>query len=292
MVDNNAFFLSDGTPIEALKVFKEVFDGHTTDLAADYLEAQEVYYTVNMGPIKLPATVNIVLNNGSQQTVPAIWRIEESDLADYISKVNMYDVEGTTRYGGTCVCHVWVMNINLFSDYSFEELQAYGDSTTKFVQSPLGKWNLSYTNSGTGDLQLFVSNNTGNARMGTHSFHFWDSGKVDFELSQTFTAADLADFGDGKYGCSFDFQGSDGASPQIYSFIKITYKDGTTQEKIVKGSNAEMNGWQKWSRTSVTGCDIELDKIASVTVGIHVTADPELNGPWGNIDNCQFYFEG
>lgn len=291
MVDNNAFFLSDGTPIEALKVFRDVYEGHTTDLAADYLETQEVYYTINEGPIELPSSVDIVLNNGSKQTVPAIWSVEQSKLAEYISEANMYEVKGTTKYGGTCICNVWVMNVNLFSDPSFENLQAYGDSTEKFIQGALGKWNLSYTDKGAGELQLFVSNNTGNARMGSHSFHFWDSSAVYFDLSQTFTAEDLATYGSGNYGCSFDFQGADGASPQIYSYIEITYKDGSKEKKLTKGSNAVMNGWQWWSRTAVTGCYIDLTQVASVTVGIHVEAEMSGKGPWGNIDNCNFYFE-
>lgn len=290
MVDNNAFFRSDGTPLEALKVFKDVFTGHNVNITADYLYDQEVYYTINQGPIELPTTVDIVLNNGSKQTVTAIWSAEQSELEEYITKADMYTVEGTTLVGGTCYCHIWVMNVNLLSEGSFEGLRAYGNSTVKTVQTDLGAWNLTYNNSGTGDLQLFVSNDEGNARMGRYSFHFWDSGKVDFELSQTLSASDLQEYGNGKYGCSFDFQGADGLNTQIYSFIKITYKDGT-EEKLVKGDNAQMNGWQKWSRTSITGCDIDLSKVASVTVGIHVYAEASGQGPWGNIDNCQFYFE-
>lgn len=291
MVDNNAFFLSDGSPIEALKVFKYVKDGHTTDLHADYLEDQEIYYTVNQGNIELPKTVSIVLNNGSKQTVDAIWDIEQAKLTEFIAAVNMYTVKGTTLYGGTCYCYVWVMNVNLLSDGSFENLASFGDNTIKTVQTNLGKWNLTYTNSNSGDLQLFVSNNSGNARMGTNSFHFWDSGTINFELAQTFTASDLSNYGNGKYGCSFDFQGADGDKIQIYSFIKITYSDGTA-EVTKQGSAAEMNGWKKWSRTSVTGCELDLSRIASVTVGIHVYAEAAGQGPWGNIDNCQFYFEG
>ena len=290
MVDNNAFFLSDGTPLEALKVFKEVFEGHTTDLAADYLQDQEVYYTVDQGPIVLPTTVSIVLNNGSKQTVPAVWAIEPTDLTEYIGKVNMYTVEGTTRYGGTCYCYVWVMNVNLLTEGSFEGFTSYGDNTTRFIQPSIGDWRVKYTKA-TDELQLFVSNNTGNARMGTNSFHFWDNGVIDFELSQTVDINKLKDYGNGKYGCSFDFQGSDGANIDIYAFIKITYNDGTP-ERIIKGSAAEMNGWQKWSRTSITGAEIDLSTVSSVTVGIHVYAEVAGQGPWGNIDNAQFYFEG
>ena len=145
MVDNNAFFMSDGTPLECLKVFKYVYEGHTVDITADYLEDQEVYYTVNVGPIELPSKVNVVLNNGSQQSIQAIWSIEQEDLTRYISSVGLYDVEGTTAYGGVCHVYVWVMNVNLLSEGSFEGFQSYGDGTTKFVQGNLGDWKLDYT---------------------------------------------------------------------------------------------------------------------------------------------------
>ncbi len=288
MVDNNAFFRSDGTPIEALKVFKYVKDGHTTDLHADYLEDQEIYYTVNEGTIELPAMVNIVLNNGSKQEVEAIWSIETATLQEYIHTVNMYTVTGTTLYGGTCVCYVWVLNVNLLSEGSFEGFSSFGDSTTKYVQGDLGDWRLRYER--TENLQLFVSNNTGNARMGTNSFHFWDDKDVDFDLYQTLDLSKLQEYGNGKWGCSFDFQGADGLNTDIHCYITVKYKNG--EEKTFEGTKAQMNGWQNWSRTALTGVEFDPAEVESVTVGIRVKADFDGAGPWGNIDNCQFYFEG
>lgn len=288
-VDNNAFFLSDGTPIEALKVFKYVKDGHTTDLHADYLADQEVYYTVNEGTIELPDTVSIVLNNGSKQNTNAIWNIDQAELAEYIHTVNMYTVTGTTLFGGTCYCYVWVMNVNLLSEGSFEGFTSHGDATTQYVQNDLGDWKLGgYTR--TENLQLFVSNNTGNARMGTNSFHFWDDKNVAFDLYQTLDASKLQSYGSGKWGCSFDIQGSDGANLDIHAYITIRYKNG--EEETITGSQAQLNGWQKWSRTAITGAEIDPNEVESVTVGIHVKADFTGAGPWGNIDNAQFYFEG
>ena len=288
MVDNNAFFLSDGSPIEALKVFKYVKGGHTTDLRADYLSDQEVYYTVNEGTIELPKTVSIVLNNGSKQVVDAIWNIEQAQLTQYISAVDMYTVTGTTLFGGTCYCYVWVMNVNILDEGSFEGFRSYGDATVKFVQADLGNWRLRYTK--TENLQLFVSNNTGNARMGTNSFHFWDDKSVDFDLYQTVDVSKLQTYGSGKWGCSFDFQGADGTNCDIHAYITVKYKDGT--EHTFTGTQAQMNGWQKWTRTSVTGAEFDPSNVQSVTVGIHVKADFTGAGPWGNIDNAQFYFEG
>lgn len=293
-VDNNAFFRPDGTPIEALKVFHYVYTGHTTTLMADYVYDSEVYCTVNEGHIELPTSVDLVLNNGSKQTVTPIWTTEEGALDEYITKASEYKVYGTTPlYGGVCVCTVWVMNENLLSGGSFEEsdgFTAYPDNTTKYIQSKLGDWKVTYAG-GTEELQLFVSNNMGNARMGTNSFHFWDNGSVSFDLYQTLDVSKLEKFGNGKYGCSFDIQGNDGSNLAIYSYITVKYNDGT-EETTVQGTKADLLGWKVWSRTAVTGVELDLSRIESVTVGIHVYAEKKNQGPWGNIDNCQFYFEG
>lgn len=291
MVDNQTFFRSDGTPLESLKIFKLVYEGQTVDIKADYLEEQEAYYTVGEGPIVLPDTVNVILNNGSQITVDAVWAVDESELAEYIDAVGLYEIEGTTMYGGTCVVQVWVMNVNLLEEGSFEGLDAYGDNTTNFVQSntDLAPWTVSHSG-GTSALQLFVSNNSGNARMGTNSFHFWDSGTVEFDLYQTLDAASLADYGSGAYGCSFDLQGGDGTNFSIYAYITVEYEDGTSD--TFRGNAVTLDGWQVFNRTAVTGAAIDADNVLRVTVGIHVYAEAINQGPWGNIDNAQFYFEG
>lgn len=287
-VDNNAFFMSDGTPLEALKVFKYVREnGHTTDLSADYLNDQEDYYTVNTGSIKLPDTVSAVLNNGSVQLLPVFWNISDEDLADYIKEVGLYDIEGTTSYGGLCHFYAWVLNVNLLTEGSFEGFDSYGDGTTEFIQSDIGDWQLSYSG-GTKKLQLFVSANTGNARMGNNSFHFWDESDVNFEIYQQVDISKLAEFGNGKYGCSFDFQGNDGSDVEIYAYITLNYSDKSPQTFI--GDKVEMLGWQKWSRSSVSGVGID-SSVVSITVGFHVSAKSVGNGPWGNIDNAQFYYE-
>ena len=181
------------------------------------------------------------------------------------------------------------MNVNLLTEGSFEGFSSHGDATTKYVQGDLGDWKLGGYKR-TENLQLFVSNNTGNARMGTNSFHFWDDQDVSFDLYQTVDESKLLEYGKGKWGCSFDFQGADGTDLDIHAYITIKYKSG--EEKTVEGSQAEMNGWQKWSRTSISGVEFDPNEVESVTIGIHVEAKFTGAGPWGNIDNAQFYFEG
>ena len=291
-VDNNAFWLSDGTPLQSLKVFKMVYEGQTRDLAADFIEDQEIYYTVNEGPIVLPTEVSVVLNNGdSVSNLQAVWNCTDAELAEYITKAGMYDITGTTAFGGEAHVYVWVMYPNLLNGGSFEASEGftgYPDGTIEFIQPALGDWRLNYTKA-TDDLQLYVSTNTGNARIGTQSFHFWDSGNVEFDLYQQIDMSKLTDYGWGDYGCSFDIQGGDGSDTHIYAYITVTYNDGKP-DKTVKGDEVLMQGWQNWVRTSAS---VEIDAtVATITVGIHVTAKTINNGPWGNIDNAQFFFEG
>lgn len=287
VIDNQAFFLSDGTPLESLKVFKLVYEGTGVDITADYIEDSEVYYTVEQGPIVLPTTVNATLNNGSELAVTVYWSVETSALEQYIKKAGQYRITGTTPYGGECVCVIWVMNPNLLRDASFEDSAGYAQ-TDYLLQAPSsGAWKMKY-NKGTAKLQLYVSNESQNAVMGTNSFHFWDEGKVDFYLYQELTYADLSEYGSGKYGASFDIQGADGLNVEVYAYITLTYASG--ESKTVQGNKVGLDGWQNWNRTAVSGVEID-DTVTKIEVGIRVLAEFTGAGPWGNIDNCQLYFE-
>lgn len=290
-VDNNAFWLSDGTPIQALKVFKLVYDGQTTDIKADYLDNSEVYYTVNEGPIELPVSVSGVLNTGSKLgELEVTWDVTEEQLEEYIANVGQYDVKGTTNYGGECHLTIWVMNVNLLKDGSFEEVKSYPDNTTYTIAKPEG-WGLDYEQK-TGELQLYVSSASQNALMGTNTFHFWDNQGIDFHLYQTLERSDIAEYGNGKYGASFDIQGGQGINMDIYAYITLVYNDGT-ESKTFMGNKVELTVWKAWHRTSVSGVEVG-DNVKQIIVGIRVYADAESaqSGPWGNIDNCQFYYEG
>ena len=75
----------------------------------------------------------------------------------------------------------------------------------------------------------------------------------------------------------------------IYAYITVTYSDNTTH--TYEGKHINLTAWKEWYRTDVTGAEIG-DNVVSIEVGIKVYAEPVGEGPWGNIDNCQFYFEG
>ncbi len=298
-VDNQTFFDQYGDPLESLHVFSYVFEsGHEADLAVDYADDVELFYTVDEGPIELPTTATVYLNNGNQTTTTVSWFAEQSELEEMIHNVNTYYITGTTAYGGQSItCVVWVQYPNLLSNGSFEDSTGYADGTTG-VKQDVTDWTIGgYTS--TSDLQLYVSSNSSNARIGSQSFHFWDSLDMAFYLEQTVDLSALSEFGSGYYGASFEVQGGDvGDNTKVYAYVKVTDNSGNTTTYSVANGNdgdyATLTSWQNWSRTYVSGVEIDLTNVKSIVVGIYVyaTAADGSSGPWGNIDNCQFYFEG
>lgn len=287
VIDNQAFFRSsDGQALESLKVFALAKVGQNADPIADYIYETELYYTVNEGTIEIPEKVTLVLNTGAVREQEALWEIDESVVATWINNVNDYVITGTTIYGGEAICRIYVQNKNLLTNGGFEDTEGYG-SVDDFIDVP-SPWQQRHT--GGNVLQLYVSADSGNAKMGTNSFHFWDDADLYFDLYQTISSADITSalnqYGAGTFTFSIDFQGGDCGTHSIYAYAKITYKNGSTSN-IIYGSNIWATGWLQWSRTSV---DVSIDSnVASVEVGVHVTAEA---GGWGNFDNAQFFFKG
>ena len=290
MVDNRAFWSSTtGMPNESLKVFALVNGGTSVDVAADVYEIAEDYFTVGVGSITLPDTVTVTLNNGQTTTVAANWYVTDEELAEMIMKAGTYVIEGTTRYGGTCYFYAWVMNTNLLEDASFEDQTGYADSQ-KQVHTTMGPWNLEVSSTLTSGAGLYVMNQSDNARIGNQSFHFWDEGTVSFKLYQTIALSKIGT-NYGTYGASFEFQGAAGDNIVIYAYIKLTYSNGETREFKDDAVN-ELQGYGNWQRTAVSGVTID-SSVTAIEVGISFYSDAESGGagPWGNIDNCQFYLE-
>ena len=302
VIDNQAFFMPDGTPLESLKVFALAKDGNAIGVKADQYEDQEGYYTVNVGPVTLPETVTVTLNTGSTISISVSqWFVSEDELAAYLQTPGDYEILGTTRYGGTCRFILWVLNVNLLEGGSFEAdegIKGYADEDYK-ITAPGGSWVMNYTkgadrtdaegNTVKSALQLFVSDNSGNARMGSQSFHFWDQVNVNFTLSQTVDVSKMTTFGNGKYTFSFDIMGGNGANMNIYASITVNYNDGTAAQ-TVKGTGVELTEWLDWHRATASVNIADISKVASITVTINVYSEVAGTGPWGNIDNCQFYF--
>lgn len=284
VIDNQAFFRSNGMPLQSLKVFKLAAAGQNADPIADKLDNQEGYYTVNEGSIELPKTVNIVLNDGSSLKVDAIWKASNSEVAKYINTVGEYIIEGTTMYGGTCYFTAYVQNKNLLINGGFEEDQGYGSIDNKIeVNSPWAYEIISKKHV----LQLYVSEKADDAKMGVNSMHFWDDSAVEFKLYQQVDLAKAkSEYGNGTYNFSIDVMGGDaGEDHEVYAYAVVTYNDGT-EALMIKGTVTALTKWQVWTRTAVDGIEL-TDNVESITVGVYVKGEA---GVWGNIDNAQFFF--
>ena len=290
VIDNQAFFDSrTGQALKSLELFKLCVNGQIVPPVADFVYETELFYTVDEGEIVLPTTVSVVLNDDSTVDATALWEIESSVAAGYIHEVNDYVINGTTEYGGEAVLKIFVQNKNLLVDGSFEDTEGFG-SKDNYINVP-APWKYNRIQKPSGSvLQLYVSNDKGNATMGTNSMHFWDDEAyaIEFELYQEVNLASaIEQYGYGTYAFSIDFAGGDcGETQDIYSYARITYTDGT-EELVVKGTQVTADGWQVWSRSAVDEIVI-TDKVASVQVGIHLKAE---GGGWGNFDNAQFFFK-
>lgn len=296
VIDNQAFFkwteLKDGSEaavvLPSLKVFKLAKEGQIVPPAADYLYDEEVFCTVGEGTITLPAQVKIALNTGSVMDVAVYWDVDTDRLAEYINEVNTYPIKGTTDYGGSVTCTVYVQNKNILADGGFEDTEGYGSKDSWIViPTPWAAEQIKTSNT----LQLYVSNDSGNAEMGTNSFHFWDTPSVEFKLYQQVNLdAARNEYGNGIYSFSIEMMGGDfGEEQDIYAYAIITYNDGT-QALTVEGNHIEATGWLDWHKSTVSEIEITAN-VASVTVGIYVKGE-SVAGPWGNIDNAQFFYNG
>lgn len=284
VIDNQAFFMSDGSPLQSLKVFALASTGQKADPHADYLYAQEGYYTVNVDSVQLPKTVKIVMNDSSVLTVNAMWNVSDEDVAEYIKAVGDYVVTGTTMYGGTCTYTAYVQYPNLLVDGGFEDSKGYPATDNKIDVTAPWQYQLIASKR---VLQLYASTQSDNAKMGLQSMHFWDDVAVEFKLYQVIDLASAIEkHGYGNYSFSMDIMGGDAGSEQdVHSYAVVTYKDGT-QELVIDGSKVALTEWQEWHRTSVNEIEI-TENVASVTVGIYVKGEA---GVWGNMDNAQFYY--
>ena len=284
VIDNQAFFKPDGTPLKSLQLFKLAKTGQDDGTrVADYLYNAEVYCTVNVGSIELPSTVKVVLNDGSIVNATPIWDADMSKVSKYINTVGDYPIVGTTQYGGTVSCMIYVQNPNILKDGSFEDTAGFDDGISG-KKADTDNWKFEYT--GGQHLALYVCNKADNAKMGSKSFHFWDDAAIEFKLYQTVDLAALrSTYGNGTFGFSFDIMGGlCGDEQEIYAYAEITYNNGTPT-KIVKGNNVSTTVYGEWFRTASNDVTID-DTVASVKIGIYVKVAAD---GWGNIDSAQFF---
>ena len=256
-VDNQAFFDSEGRPLESLKVFRLMRTGNEIAPVPDALEEPEILCDLNM-PLALPETVNAIMTDDSRQPVPVTWNITaEQDLLMHASGVAKYEITGDAG-GMEAKCWVSMIEYNYLQDYSFEE----GGSA--WTVTDLKKAD-----------ELYTEDKKTDSLTGTKHMHFWSAAQdsVEFTLEQT-----VADLPEGKFRFSVSVMGGDCGDTDIYAYVKIDGQETARSEQI------PITGWNKWNEGVIS--EFEHPAGTEVTVGIYVRCRGTGNGAWGKIDDA------
>ena len=254
-VDNQAFFDSTGKAIESLKVFSLLRTGNPLPLAPDAIEDSKIICDLN-GEIRLPETVNAIMNDNSRQALPVSW--EAIDETAFRSGGPMtYTVSGSAG-NMTAVCYVSMVEYNFLKNYSFED----GDD---------GIWTAQALK--TMD-QLCVEEKASDSLTGDSHYHFWSAAadSVEFTLEQTAQALPA-----GTYKYSISIMGGDAGDTDIYAYVKINGEITATQPMTI-------TSYGNWDTALIE--NIVCTESDTVTVGIYVKCSGAGNGAWGKIDDA------
>lgn len=123
-------------------------------------------------------------------------------------------------------------------------------------------WTITEANAGTVD----VSDNASDARDGSRSLHFWNSGKVTFTAEQT-----ISGLSEGNYAFSVSAQGGSTGDSAVMKIYAVS--GGVRYER-----RFSLDGWRSWKVPMIA--DIPCSG-GEITVGISVDADA---GAWGSFD--------
>lgn len=255
--DNQAMFDSTGHPLASLSVFKYVDTGAYSDIKVNAISDMTVIISTGES-YELPKTVSALFNDGSTGELAVEWTNPQYD----VNKSGTYVINGVISQedsdakGEEIVLTLKVKQDNLVADYSFEE----ADHSAWVITYPDGITPCT-------DFQK----KSADAVTGDYSLHFWTSGVVAFDASQSVTIAEA-----GKYTLSANIQGGDAGDYEMYIYVNV---DGTMYTQ-----NFGVNGWVVWQNPVIK--DIEIPAGANVTVGINVSAG---TGAWGTIDDVEFF---
>ena len=256
-VDNQALFDADGHPLESLRIFNLVRYGNDAPLKADALE--DVTLVSDIGkPIRLPETVNAIMNDGSTGAVAVTWDVTEAELAAMANGgVAKYEVTGIAD-GMTAKAFISVMEYNYLQNSSFESGDLTGWTLTDLAKAD----------------QLYVEDKLTDSLSGNFHMHFWSAaaGSVKFTLEQ-----ELSDLPAGSYKYSISIMGGDAGDSDIYAYVKV---NGQT----VKTAPMTMTSYGSWDTASISG--VACSEGDSITVGIYVQCQGSGNGAWGKIDDA------
>jgi arabinogalactan endo-1,4-beta-galactosidase len=261
-VDNQAFFLPDGMPLESLRVFNLLRYGNEVPVKPDAFE--DALIDIDLAAdIVLPETVNAVMTDGSREPVPVTWEIDDALLERMrTGGPASYDVKGIAD-GVEVNCRVNMVSFNFLVNPGFET-------------GGLEPWRLIET--GHAD-ELYVENKVTDSLSGEWHMHFWSAaqGSVEFKLEQ-----DVSGLAEGDYLYSISIMGGDGGEREIYAYVLIN------GEEIAREA-LDITAWNEWHTGEIR---FTVSDGQTVTVGIFVRCTGEGNGAWGKIDDAKLNSAG
>lgn len=254
-VDNQAFFDSTGKALESLKVFSLLRTGNPLPLVPDAIEDTKLICDLN-GEIRLPETVNAIMNDNSRQALPVSWDpIDEAAMRS--GGPQTYQVAGTAG-DMPAACYVSMAAYNFLKNYSFED----GDDGAWTAQAlrPMD--------------QLYIEEKASDSLTGDFHYHFWSaaSDSVEFTLEQT-----VENLPAGTYKYSISIMGGDAGDTDIYAYVKIN-------GEITAKAPMVITSYGSWDTAVIQ--NIACTVSDTVTVGVYVKCSGAGNGAWGKIDDA------
>ena len=257
-VDNQALFDARGRPLESLKVFDLMREGHEIPVQADALEDVHIICDLN-APLALPETVSAVMTDDSKQAIPVEWDFTaQMDQQMHSSGVAQYAITGQAG-GMEARCYVSMVEYNYLRDYSFEDSSA--------------AWQI--TDLANAD-ELYIEDKPTDSLTGTKHMHFWSAAQnsVEFTLEQQ-----VLDLPGGRYKFTVSIMGGDAGETDIYAYVKVNGETVATAPMTI-------TSYGSWD-TAVTPV-FSCTAADAVAVGVYVKCQGAGNGAWGKIDDALF----
>jgi len=254
--DNQAMFGPDGKALESLKVFRLLRMGNQVPVVPDAIE--DVHLELDLaGEIKLPETVNAIMNDGSRREISVVWDAYDA-AAMKAGGVQDYVIMGKAD-GMDAVCHVSMVQFNYLQNAGFED----GEDGT-WVATDLRQTE-----------QLYVEEKKSDSLSGVKHYHFYsaNAGSVEFTLEQQVTGLPA-----GTYRYEIAIMGGDGGQTEIYSYVKINGEEVARKESGITSYN-------NWDIPVIEGMQVKEGDV--VTVGMYVKCSGAGKGAWGKIDDAK-----
>ena len=260
MVDNQAFFDSDGKPLETLKLWNLVRFGNEIDKFVDGVEDVNIIH-YDSEDFTLPETVNVVYCDNSKAPIAVEWEPFDIEAAKAAGNAR-YTIAGVAG-GKTVYCNLTIMEYNYVQNYSFED--------------GLSPWQVTVDK---GD-KTYIKITNENPQTGKGVFHFWDSQNtgVKFHVEQTVDAKA------GTYKLQASYLGGGNTGDPL----PTTTQNNTIYVKI-NGTVAfsqkfNMVNWNAGFK-DVLLKGIKVNNGDTVVVGFEI--DIATAACWGGVDDVMF----